>query len=187
MRTYSAVRSCMGIARYQMISHVDERARSALGFWPSSASARSRRSAGGPPEDMDAFLAATFDAGDPGGELATARAVPDRRARSGGGRVRQVEEGPRRRTSRGASAEVGAPLRPPVADRNGRRRRAAGPLPRARACGRARRRSGSRSYDQNAHAIAFYERWGFTEVGELYFTFGSEPPPQCRARPGYRV
>ena len=31
-------------------------------------------------------------------------------------------------------------------------------------------------YDQNAHAIAFYERWGFTVVGEMYFTFGTERP-----------
>ena len=32
------------------------------------------------------------------------------------------------------------------------------------------------AYDQNAQALGFYERWGFTEVGEMYFTFGSERP-----------
>ena len=32
------------------------------------------------------------------------------------------------------------------------------------------------AYDQNAQALGFYERWGFTEVGEMYFAFGSERP-----------
>jgi len=31
-------------------------------------------------------------------------------------------------------------------------------------------------YEHSARAIAFYERWGFTIVGEMYFEFGSERP-----------
>jgi ribosomal protein S18 acetylase RimI-like enzyme len=31
-------------------------------------------------------------------------------------------------------------------------------------------------YEHGARAIAFYERWGFTVVGEMYFEFGSERP-----------
>jgi RimJ/RimL family protein N-acetyltransferase len=30
-------------------------------------------------------------------------------------------------------------------------------------------------WERNARALAFYSRWGFTEVGEMRFVLGSDP------------
>jgi ribosomal protein S18 acetylase RimI-like enzyme len=30
-------------------------------------------------------------------------------------------------------------------------------------------------WERNARALAFYSRWGFTEVGEMHFLLGNDP------------
>jgi GNAT superfamily N-acetyltransferase len=133
--------------------------------------------AGGPPEDMEEFLASTYTRDILAAELEDARGrylIAERGSVAAG--FAQVEEGP-------APADVPGErplklarlyvLRPQIGTGVG-----------AALMGRCLElaRAGGHdviwltSYDQNAQAIRFYERWGFTEVGEMYFTFGRERP-----------
>jgi diamine N-acetyltransferase len=131
---------------------------------------------GSPPEDMEAFLAATFTPEILAAELhAGGRYLIAERGPLAAG-FAQLEEGPAAPDVPGARPLKLTRLyviRPQIGTGVG-----------AALLGRCLElaRAGAHDvvwltvYDQNAHAIAFYERWGFTEVGELYVTFGSERP-----------
>jgi GNAT superfamily N-acetyltransferase len=132
---------------------------------------------GGPPEDMEEFLASTYTRAILAAELADPRGrylIAERGSVAAG--FAQLEEGPAppnvpgERPLKLARLYV---LRPQIGTGIG-----------AALLGRCLElaRAGGHdvvwltAYDQNAHAIVFYERWGFKEVGEMYFTFGRERP-----------
>jgi ribosomal protein S18 acetylase RimI-like enzyme len=131
---------------------------------------------GGPPEDMEEFLAATYTRDILAAELeAGARYLIAERGSVAAG-FAQVQEGP-------AVADVPGerPLKLARLYVDGAQiGTGVGAALMGRCLELARARGHDvvwlTAYDQNTQALAFYERWGFTAVGEMYFAFGSERP-----------